>query len=837
MNQLLTTTLIGALLSTSAATIAAETQNPDTIVVTATRTAESLASLPYTVQVLEAEQLQEQMTAGIDLGGILGQLVPGLAPGDQSVTSFYQTLRGRQVLVLIDGVAQRANRNISRQLTTIAPANIERIEVISGATAIYGAGATGGVINIITKKGSGEDITFSSSIALTSSTEDTSSDNLTYSLSQTANGKLGDFDFHAGAVYETRGTYIDADGDQIANDPNQVSRNESDTLDLLFNGGYDFNDQQRLDVSLEYFNEEMDSEYAADFGDPSAESFGLPQGLLASGGAYDPEPRKGLDLDEQPSSERQSITFTFSDSDFFGQQFLTQLNYRKGESIFYPFPGSPLALNTDWQSVAAAVTPAQLLIWQNEAIAAGATTPEAINNFIFGQVGLTIFGNSAPSASITQSTIKTEVVDIKAALTSELELANMPLSLTYGIDIIRDNGEQTATEYSYQDWITSGQTQYNRTGNQFDAGPKAQTDTEALFLQASFNPTDRLTLRAGIRREWVTTEVDDFLSGDDAINANIYQSELDDPFLQGVATGLGFTAEQFLETVTNTLAAQAGIDDFLTYSDTAEIREGGSESYNATLLNAGAIYQILDGQEVYINYGEGFTTPDMTRLLRSISVLSGVEPGPILEGTNVDAVTTESWDLGWRGQFDGISTQVSIFYNESDKNIQFDSLTGVVTIVDQEEQVWGFEGLLEAQVNDQINTGASYSYTTGQTRDRETGEWLALPADRISPQKFTAHIGYQQQGNFDVRLQLLHLADYLEASDDNNGVAFQGFTTADLLSNVKVGNGHVSLAIRNLTNEEYLSLYNQVRGGVAGGASAFLPAQGRTVSLGYSLNY
>jgi iron complex outermembrane receptor protein len=30
---------------------------------------------------------------------------------------------------------------------------IERIEVVSGASSIYGAGATGGIINIITKKG------------------------------------------------------------------------------------------------------------------------------------------------------------------------------------------------------------------------------------------------------------------------------------------------------------------------------------------------------------------------------------------------------------------------------------------------------------------------------------------------------------------------------------------------------------------------------------------------------------------------------------------------------------------------------------------------------------
>ena len=39
-----------------------------------------------------------------------------------------------------------------RQFDAIDPFNIERIEVLSGASAVYGGDATGGIINIITKK-------------------------------------------------------------------------------------------------------------------------------------------------------------------------------------------------------------------------------------------------------------------------------------------------------------------------------------------------------------------------------------------------------------------------------------------------------------------------------------------------------------------------------------------------------------------------------------------------------------------------------------------------------------------------------------------------------------
>lgn len=64
-----------------------------------------------------------------------------------------QTLRGRQVLVLIDGIPQSTPlRNGARDLRVIDPSVIERIEVIKGASSIYGNGADGGIINYITRK-------------------------------------------------------------------------------------------------------------------------------------------------------------------------------------------------------------------------------------------------------------------------------------------------------------------------------------------------------------------------------------------------------------------------------------------------------------------------------------------------------------------------------------------------------------------------------------------------------------------------------------------------------------------------------------------------------------
>lgn len=113
------------------------------MVVIGSRAPTSISELPGTVWVIEREQLDQQTQAGVPLEA-LGQLIPGLDIGSQGRTNNGQNLRGRSVLVMIDGVSLNSSRGISRQFDSIDPFNIERIEVMSGASAVYGGGATGG---------------------------------------------------------------------------------------------------------------------------------------------------------------------------------------------------------------------------------------------------------------------------------------------------------------------------------------------------------------------------------------------------------------------------------------------------------------------------------------------------------------------------------------------------------------------------------------------------------------------------------------------------------------------------------------------------------------------
>ena len=143
------------------------------------------------------------MRSGANLSEALGKLVPGLGPSSQTLTNFTQTLRGRDPLYLIDGVSLNSARAISRQLNALHPDQIERVEVISGATAIYGAGGSGGIINIVTKDAGPEGLTMTTRAGINVFTADLKEGDQ-YRFSQSLSWRDGPFSLRISGTAEAR---------------------------------------------------------------------------------------------------------------------------------------------------------------------------------------------------------------------------------------------------------------------------------------------------------------------------------------------------------------------------------------------------------------------------------------------------------------------------------------------------------------------------------------------------------------------------------------------------------------------------------------------------------
>ncbi|HEX6630432.1 MAG TPA: TonB-dependent receptor, partial [Gemmatimonadaceae bacterium] len=227
----------------------------DAVVTTATRSASALTEVPGAVTVVTREQVAEQARLTPRLGPMLAQLVPGLGAGTESMSNYGQSLRGRDVLVLIDGVPQSTSRSVSRDFVTLDPAMVERVEVVRGASAMYGDGATGGVVNIITRRGTGGPLRFTSEVGVESAVS-APGDGLGTRLSQTVAGGRGAWDVMAGASLTRTGGLFDAQGDRIPPDPTgQGGVAESDGYDLIAKLGWSHG-AQRLQLGGNYYRSE-----------------------------------------------------------------------------------------------------------------------------------------------------------------------------------------------------------------------------------------------------------------------------------------------------------------------------------------------------------------------------------------------------------------------------------------------------------------------------------------------------------------------------------------------------------------------------------------------------
>jgi vitamin B12 transporter len=135
----------------------AEVTIPETVV-TATRNPLPVTDIPAGVTVIDRQAIEA--SGAVTLGDVLAA-VPGLhvspsgGPGGQS-SVFMRGTNSDHVLVLRDGMpindASDPNNAFNFGIDTLS--DIERIEVIRGPmAALYGSGAIGGVINLISRRG------------------------------------------------------------------------------------------------------------------------------------------------------------------------------------------------------------------------------------------------------------------------------------------------------------------------------------------------------------------------------------------------------------------------------------------------------------------------------------------------------------------------------------------------------------------------------------------------------------------------------------------------------------------------------------------------------------
>lgn len=425
----------------------------DEVVVVSSRKPSKISEIPGTVWIVDNQRLQEQIRGGVSLKEALAQLIPGLDAGPQGRTNYGQNLRGRNVLVMIDGVSLNSTRGVSRQFDAIDPFNIERIEVLSGASSIYGGGATGGIINIITKKGQTGPAAFTTEAGARSGLKQKSDHDVR--IAQSVSGGSENFKGRIGIAYQKNNAAFDADNKQIFTDITQTDLQYNQSFDIFANTEFRLSPKQTLKVNAQYYN----SGYVG-----SKDLYLGPNlsGLLSNGALL--EVRDGFVSSVNPKTSRAAVNADYHAADVLGGQDLyIQGSARNEKFSFHPFP-------------------AQV---RNASVPGG---------------GL-LYGGS--------STQSTQYHALKALLTKQWSSFNV----TYGIDADNESFDANQTLFDRTATALSGGLTNNGIAK-VGRYPGFRVNGISGYAQAQWNLTSGLSLSGGIRQQRMYVKVNDFAGAD-----------------------------------------------------------------------------------------------------------------------------------------------------------------------------------------------------------------------------------------------------------------------------------------------------------------------------------
>ena len=230
------------------------------VVITATRTPKALKDVPVVTRLITADDIRK--TDATNIQDLLTEELPGLEftyALNQEISLNMSGFGGKSVLFLVDGerLAGETMDNIDYNRLNLD--NVGQVEIVKGASsALYGANAVGGVVNLITRESkepwrinlnsrykslgnewrTGADLNFHSG-------KWTSNTNFQYNTSETV--KLTD-------AFDTESNLQNLFGGQIFNVKERLTFQPSDALRLIARGGYFNRTSTRINYDDHYID-------------------------------------------------------------------------------------------------------------------------------------------------------------------------------------------------------------------------------------------------------------------------------------------------------------------------------------------------------------------------------------------------------------------------------------------------------------------------------------------------------------------------------------------------------------------------------------------------------
>lgn len=267
-----------------------DTVSLEEVVITANRIKEKKTDAVANVTIIDQKKLQQFIKIAPDMSHLIGMIEPAMSLSTNTTNNRYQNLRGRSILVLIDGIPQSTPlRATDRDIRSIDPAAVERIEIVKGATSIYGNGAIGGIMNIVTKK-SPKNVIFGGQTTIGASARDSFKENrgFGYRFNQQFYGNYKGFSYLVDGGMNQTGSAIDGTGEYISP---RYGLGDVRTYNGLVKLGYQFDDDNKVEVMYNFYQSLQNTP------------------LVASEGKYLERPRIGVYGTKDPAAQDEGMRY------------------------------------------------------------------------------------------------------------------------------------------------------------------------------------------------------------------------------------------------------------------------------------------------------------------------------------------------------------------------------------------------------------------------------------------------------------------------------------------------------------------------------------------------
>ena len=249
------------------------------------------------------------------------------------------------------------------------------------------------------------------------------------------------------------------------------------------------------------------------------------------------------------------------------------------------------------------------------------------------------------------------------------------------------------------------------------------------------------------------------------------------------------------------------------------------DEFTTLTPHAGFILEVADAHRVFGRLARGARAPQTAELYR-------LQPGQVID--DIDPVTLDSAELGWRGRI-GREAEVELAaYAMEKENVFFRDADGF-NVTDARTRHHGIEFLLAAPLSEQFavslaGSWAQHRYASDNAVSSSSDSIRSGDEIDTAPEwMWTGDLVWSPLERAELMLEWVHVGPY--ATDAGNTAAYDGHDLLNLRARWRPRDGVEFFgAVRNLTDQAYAE-----RADYAFGRDRYFPGEPRGISFGVRL--